>query len=63
MRKQFVQVSTRTKAKAVCPWASVICKVEGGYLCFEDILEAAIWSAKNSFSLAYSTGPRPKRFK
>ena len=43
MRREFVQVETRVAVKKRCPWAAVICKVEGGYIAFESITEAAIW--------------------
>jgi len=43
MRREFVQLKTRVAVKNRCPWAAVICKVEGGYIAFESIAEAATW--------------------
>jgi len=43
MRKEYVRVATRSQAKKACPWASVIVKVDGGYLCFESVDDYRTW--------------------
>lgn len=37
MRKQYVNCKYRYQARKACPWASVIHKTEGGYMCFESV--------------------------
>lgn len=39
MRVEFVQVNTRKEAEKQCPWAARIMKVEGGYRCFESVVD------------------------
>lgn len=34
----------RVDAKNECPWAAIITKVEGGYMCFESSGDYLIWS-------------------
>lgn len=46
MRKQFVECSSRSQAAKACPWAAVIIKVDGGYMCFESVNDADTWSAQ-----------------
>ena len=43
MRIEFTQVETRYRARKECPWASVITRVIGGYICFESKQDYKIW--------------------
>lgn len=43
MKKQFAEVKTRKEAAEQCPWAEIIVKVSGGYMCFESELDYRIW--------------------
>ncbi|WP_449369715.1 hypothetical protein [Thiomonas sp.] len=43
MRTEFVRCASRSTAQRRCPWASVITKVEGGFLCFESRTDFATW--------------------
>jgi hypothetical protein len=43
MQTQFVQTDTRKAAANACPWAAVIVKVCGGYMCFESRADYATW--------------------
>ena len=43
MRKEFVQTESRKFAKNACPWASVITKVDGGYMAFESAQDYRAW--------------------
>lgn len=36
----------RRHAFEVCPWASEVVAVEGGYLCFEDMKDYSTWKAQ-----------------
>lgn len=45
MRQSFVECKWRYQAAKECPWASVIMKVCGGYICFESYTDYNI--AKN----------------
>jgi hypothetical protein len=33
----------RAQAAKLCPWAAVIIKIEGGYICFESANDADVW--------------------
>ena len=46
MRTEFLRVGTRRQATEAAPWAAVIIKVEGGYLAFESVDDAATWRAQ-----------------
>lgn len=46
MRKEFIECKDRRTAWKKCPWASVITKVEGGYLAFESRLDYSTWKAQ-----------------
>jgi hypothetical protein len=46
MRKQFVECKRRSQAVKICPWAAVIIKVDGGYMCFESTNDADAWKAQ-----------------
>jgi hypothetical protein len=43
MRQEFVQCASRATAKRHCPWAAVVAKVDGGFLCFESRGDYATW--------------------
>lgn len=43
MRTQFCEAKTSFFAKKECPWASVIAKVTGGFMCFESVEDYKIW--------------------
>ena len=43
MRKAFIDVSTRYKAKKAAPWAAKIVKVSGGYMAFESTSDYETW--------------------
>lgn len=43
MRREFVECKYRYQAAKACPWASVIAKVVGGYMCFESVDEYETW--------------------
>lgn len=46
MRKQFVEYSPEINAYDVCPWASVVEIVEGGWMCFESWDDYNVWKAQ-----------------
>lgn len=35
MRKEFLEDCSKEEAMIMCPWATFVCKCEGGYQCFE----------------------------
>ena len=41
--KQLIRCASRNTAKRRCPWAAVIAKVDGGFLCFEYVTDYDIW--------------------
>ena len=43
MQQQFVEAKTKKEAQVKCPWAEVIVKVEGGYMCFESRQDYETW--------------------
>jgi hypothetical protein len=43
MRNQFVECKSRSTAARRCPWAAVIVKVDGGFRCFESVMDYKIW--------------------
>ena len=43
MRTQTARVSSAREAYKECPWASRIAQVEGGYMCFESIVDHDTW--------------------
>jgi hypothetical protein len=46
MRMQFTRVKTRYSARKLCPWAAIIAKAEGGFMCFESISDYRIWRSQ-----------------
>jgi hypothetical protein len=47
--QRFVKCRTRRLARRSCPWATIILKVEGGFLCFEHIdgyLNYQLWQLR-----------------
>ena len=44
MRTQLVQTVSLIHAQLECPWAEMVVKVEGGYLCFESIDDYETWN-------------------
>jgi len=40
---QYINAGSYYQAKKLCPWASKIAKVIGGYACFESITDYEIW--------------------
>lgn len=43
MRTETVECKHRSTAKRRCPWAAVIAKVEGGFMCFESVDDYRTW--------------------
>ena len=43
MRKESVEAKSKKGALTLCPWACKVVKVEGGYMCFESIVDYKIW--------------------
>lgn len=43
MRQQFVEAKTIKDAKAKCPWAEKVVKVDGGYRAFESTRDYETW--------------------
>ena len=43
MRTVFAENCTRRMAAREYPWAALIVKVEGGYLCFESVVDYETW--------------------
>ena len=43
MRTQFIEAATRHQAKKLCPWASHLAKVTGGYMAFESHDDYTQW--------------------
>jgi hypothetical protein len=43
MRSQFIETNSRRTAKAECPWAAIIAKVDGGYMAFESTVDYRTW--------------------
>ena len=43
MRKETILNKSRYMAKKECPWATIVVKVYGGYICFESITDYEIW--------------------
>ena len=43
MRKQLIECRSRSTAQRRCPWAAVITRVEGGYICFESRADYVTW--------------------
>ena len=43
MRQTFVPAKTRKEAQEQCPWAEIIIKVCGGYMCYESIVDYDFW--------------------
>jgi len=46
MRQEIVECKTRYKANKKCPWASVVAKVDGGFMCFESKIDYIIWRSQ-----------------
>ena len=46
MRNEFVQTESLKVAKNACPWASVIAKVDGGYMAFESAQDYRAWRSQ-----------------
>ena len=43
MRKQLAECKTKLEAYELYPWASVVVKAEGGWMCFESYTDYHIW--------------------
>ena len=43
MRIKFVECKERKTAWEKCPWASVVVKVEGGFMAFESHTDYSTW--------------------
>lgn len=43
MRQKFIQASKKSEAKKECPWACLVIKVDGGYMCFESPVDYELW--------------------
>ena len=43
MGQAFIGVNSRKAAAKECPWAAVIVKVDGGYMCFESADDYKTW--------------------
>lgn len=43
---RFVQCASRVTAKRHCPWAVVLAKVEGGFLCFASAVDFQTWKGQ-----------------
>lgn len=43
MRREFVCCKSIATAARKCPWACQIVKTDGGYLCFESIVDYINW--------------------
>ena len=43
MRSKFVECKSKTIAVNECPWASVVIRVTGGWLCFESYSDYMVW--------------------
>ena len=43
MRSRFVECKSKTVACDECPWASVVVRVTGGYMCFESYSDYRVW--------------------
>lgn len=41
--KHLIEVKTRAEAERAAPWASIIIKVEGGYMAFEYMSDYETW--------------------
>jgi len=35
MRMEFINAKNRKQAVSRCPWAAIVARTEGGYVCFE----------------------------
>lgn len=46
MQCEFVEVETLDEAEVACPWATIVVKVEGGYLAFESVADYETWKAQ-----------------
>ena len=43
MRKEFVVAETKEEAKDLCYWATVVEKVDGGFIAWESIKDYTVW--------------------
>ena len=43
MLSKFVECKSKAVAYKKCPWASVIIRVTGGYMCFESYSDYMVW--------------------
>ena len=43
MRTITVECKSRSTARRRCPWAAIVVKVEGGFLCFESFADYRVW--------------------
>lgn len=43
MKVIFIQANTKKEAFGICPWASKVKKVDGGFLCFECLNDYTTW--------------------
>ena len=46
MRREFIEADSREEAKELCPWASTVIEVDGGWMCFESVADAETWEAQ-----------------
>lgn len=46
MRKEFSEVKSRYSARKLCPWSTVIAKVNGGFMCFESGADYLVWKSQ-----------------
>lgn len=46
MRSLFIQVDTLADAQDAAPWAAQIVEVDGGFMAFESVVDAATWQAQ-----------------
>lgn len=44
MRREFVEAKGVVSAQLACPWAEVVVKVDGGYLCFGSEGDYETWN-------------------
>jgi len=43
MRRQFVECASWATARRRCPWAAVVARASGGFLCFESVTDWQTW--------------------
>ena len=40
---KFIQTESKTAAFATCPWACIVKRVDGGFMCFETLTGYRTW--------------------